>query len=150
MALSATKISANDDIRKLNPIDRKCYFQEETELLKIHKTYSQSNCMLECALKFAKESLKSKLHLNQSCMPWYFPSEEDHITICNPWQTLDFMKYFTSIPQDKCSECLPGSKLYCSIQSSHSDTVFDVFIEVTNQIKFNLQKFCFRLPKCHL
>ncbi len=71
--------------------------------------------MLECSLKFAKESLTSELNLNQSCVPWYFPSEEDHITMCNPWQTLGFMKYFNNIPQDKCNDCLPGKKQYLQI-----------------------------------
>ena len=109
--MSATKISANENIRTLTPNERKCYFQEETELLKMHKTYSQSSCMLECSLKYAKETLKSEFNLNQSCMPWYFPSEEDHITMCNPWQTLDFMNYFTNIPEDLCNDCLPGNSL---------------------------------------
>jgi hypothetical protein len=111
--LSATKISANDNIRTLKPLERKCYFQEETILLKTHKTYSQSSCMLECSLKFARDSLKLQLSLNQSCMPWFFPSEEDHITMCNPWQSVHFMKYFTSIPQDKCNQCLPGNTKFC-------------------------------------
>jgi hypothetical protein len=35
--------------------------------------------------------------------------------MCNPWQTLGFMKYFNNIPQDKCNDCLPGKKQYLQI-----------------------------------
>jgi hypothetical protein len=86
--------------------------------------------MLECSLKYAKKSLMSELNLNQSCVPWYFPSEEDHITMCNPWQTLGFMKYFNNIPQDKCIDCLPGKKQYLEIFNFIFTKIF------TNQFYF--------------
>ena len=51
------------------------------------------------------------MDINQSCTPWFFPSEEDKITICDPWQSIDFMKYFNSVPENLCTYCLPGNAI---------------------------------------
>ena len=98
VALSATKISASEDIQKLKPEDRNCFFPNETEELIIHKVYSQSNCLLECSLGYARKSLKTNLNLTKECAPWYFPSQEDNITICDPWETKKFLDFFYSVP----------------------------------------------------
>jgi len=57
VGLSATKISASPDIKTLDPKDRKCRFPEENSGLKIHKVYSQANCLLECSLFYAQVSI---------------------------------------------------------------------------------------------
>ena len=107
MALSATKVSGDDDIRSLDPTARNCYFSDETDTLAIHKYYTQSNCFLECSLKYAKENLNSSFNISDPCTPWFFPSEQDIINICNPWEALDFLKLFTNVPNSYCDKCLP-------------------------------------------
>jgi hypothetical protein len=107
--LSATKISANNDIQSLTPESRNCYFDDEIETLEIHKKYSQINCILECSLNYSKETLKTKYNMSEYCTPWYFPSHEDQITICDPWKTVTFMKLFATVPKDYCQHCRPGS-----------------------------------------
>jgi hypothetical protein len=106
--LSATKISADDGIQSLTSESRNCYFEDEVGTLKVHKKYSQINCMLECNLNYAKETMKVNYNLTNYCTPWYFPSHEDNIIICDPWKTVIFMKFFTSVPDDNCPQCLPG------------------------------------------
>ncbi len=44
---------------------------DETENLEIHKTYSLTNCLFECAFSTARILMVS---LNHSCTPWFFPS----------------------------------------------------------------------------
>jgi hypothetical protein len=107
--LSATKISADDDIRSIDPLSRKCYFDDEIGTLEVHKEYTQTNCVLECSLNYSKETLKTMYNLSEYCTPWYFPSHDEKITICDPWKTVTFMKLFASVPKDKCQKCLPGS-----------------------------------------
>jgi len=108
VALSSTQISSSLDIQSLDPEARKCYFPQETQnlILQIHKTYSLSNCLLECSLNYSRQILKAKLNLTEACMPWYFPSNEDKITICAPWETLEFMKLFSNVPDGECKKCL--------------------------------------------
>jgi hypothetical protein len=107
VALSAIKLSGNADIRSLKPTERKCYFSDEIDTIKIHKNYSQSNCMLECSLSFAKESLKTMLNLTNACTPWYYPSQHDDITVCSPWEALKFNQLMNDVPDSNCLECLP-------------------------------------------
>ncbi len=123
--MSATKISANDEIRSLTPKSRNCYFEDEIDTLQNHKKYSQINCILECSLNYAKETLKTNNNLTQYCTPWYFPSHEDKITICGPWETAIFMKFFTSVPEDKCAYCLPGT--YSLYWRTYNVCSFDCF-----------------------
>ena len=106
--MTSTQISSSLDIQSLDPKARKCYFPQETVklVLQTHKTYSLSNCLLECSLNYSREILKINLNLSETCMPWYFPSDEDKITICAPWETLEFMKLFSNVPDDECKACL--------------------------------------------
>jgi hypothetical protein len=109
VALLAATFSGDVEIKSLSPPSRNCYFEDEIETLKIHKKYTHMNCILECSLNYAKEALKMTNHLSEYCTPWYFPSQEDQITICDPWKTVTFMKFFTSVPADHCRHCLPGT-----------------------------------------
>ncbi len=68
IALSATKISAKENIRGIDPSRRKCYFKDENQGLKMHRHYSQSNCVLECSILFAQNEMKKSK--NTSCTPW--------------------------------------------------------------------------------
>ena len=101
VGLSATKISASPDIKALNPKARNCRFPDESSGMKIHKVYSQANCLLECSLFYAEEKLGSK------CFPWYFPTYKKSSSICSPWETANFTKYFNNVPAGQCADCTP-------------------------------------------
>lgn len=58
VALSGTSIDAQDDIRSIDPVDRNCYFPDETDQLKIYKMYTQSNCVFECSMEYAKKRMQ--------------------------------------------------------------------------------------------
>lgn len=58
VALSGTSVDAQDDIRSIDPVDRNCYFPDETEHLKIYKVYTQSNCIFECSMEYAKRRMQ--------------------------------------------------------------------------------------------
>ena len=66
IALSATSVVSDEGIRSIDPKKRHCYFFDEYSL-KLHKNYSQANCIIECNTKYARELMESK------CTPWYFP-----------------------------------------------------------------------------
>ena len=61
--LSAVVVSPND-IRDLTPEARDCFFEDEGNL-EFYKSYTFSNCRLECAIK------KSEKIFN--CVPWHLP-----------------------------------------------------------------------------
>ncbi len=74
----------------------KFYFQE----------YTQANCILECSLKYAQEQLKDGL--NFTCTPWFFPTPVTNPTVCDPWQTAEFLSFIDFTPDNLCSSCLPS------------------------------------------
>ena len=61
--LSAVVVSTND-IKDLAPEARDCFFADEGDL-EFYKSYTFSNCRLECAIKKLEEIFK--------CVPWYLP-----------------------------------------------------------------------------
>ena len=105
--MSATKISATDDIEAIDPQKRNCLLEKENQDMKIHKSYSQSNCFLECFIFYAQNQLAKSQNLNQTCSPWFFPTSDALASICNPWQAVEFEKYFVNVPDNECSHCLP-------------------------------------------
>jgi hypothetical protein len=107
VAISATKISATDDIRDVDPSKRNCLLSDENQDMKIHKKYSQSNCLLECSLSYAQKELAKSKNLTKPCSPWFFPTSEQFATICDPWETTDFGAFFNNVPDTECSKCLP-------------------------------------------
>ncbi len=54
--------------------------------MKLHKNYSQANCLFECSLEYAQ---KSMFNGSEICTPWYFPFNETGHKICDPWETLN-------------------------------------------------------------
>ena len=71
IALTATRIDSDEDIRSLHPKARNCRFPDEREDLRLYKSYTQSNCLLECALLDARKKLSQEK--NVSCTPWNYP-----------------------------------------------------------------------------
>ena len=111
-ALSAIKIDAEESIRKIVPEKRNCYFPDENKIMKLHKHYSQANCILECSLIYAQAQMKNSSSRSNVCTPWFFPLEEvDGYESCTPWEIksiLDGME--RGIPPEACERCLPDCK----------------------------------------
>jgi hypothetical protein len=108
VALTAINVDATPDLRDIDPLDRNCLFPDETHMLKFHKTYSQTNCLLECMMLFAQSQLPNVLNLTESCIPWYLPFPNSSVPMCDPWQAVEFEKQMADqIPKDQCSYCLP-------------------------------------------
>ena len=61
--LSAVVVSTND-IEDIAPEDRDCFFADEGNL-DFYKSYTFSNCRLECAIKKTEEIF--------NCVPWHLP-----------------------------------------------------------------------------
>ena len=66
IAMSALSIISDESIRSIDPVKRDCYFHDEYDL-KLHKNYTQANCLIECTTAFARKQMQS------GCTPWYFP-----------------------------------------------------------------------------
>jgi len=62
VAVSATIVNANDGLRSLMPEARNCFFPNENANLKMHKNYSQSNCLFECYFFSAQVSISSTFY----------------------------------------------------------------------------------------
>ena len=97
-------MKSDPDIQSIEPKLRKCLFPQERKL-KLYKSYSQSCCLLECKLKFAQ----SQTHFN--CTPWYFPTQDQPIQMCDPWQSQKMEQLmFRDIPPNQCHYCHPGTQ----------------------------------------
>ncbi|XP_059083937.1 uncharacterized protein LOC131881173 [Tigriopus californicus] len=57
--------TAEESLRSMSLEKRKCQFQDESSDSLLFKSYSQTNCQLECRLKFAVEQC--------DCLPWNYP-----------------------------------------------------------------------------
>ncbi len=106
IALSSTQIDADERLRDLNPKDRNCLFSDEVSDIKIHKQYSYFNCIFECSLFHALDQN------NNTCTPWFMPSVNKTITVCDPWESEKFLLGMVNDnSENACSHCLPD----CSI-----------------------------------
>ncbi len=108
IALTGSKIDADDTLKDLPVDQRKCLFADENLNMTIHTKYTQSNCLFECAITYAKKKVQEKNNASYACIPWYFPSADSAITVCDPWESVQFFDFmFNGIPDDTCSYCLP-------------------------------------------
>ena len=145
VAMSALQIDADENIVNIDPQKRYCYFPDEFSL-EMHKSYSQSNCILECSMRYARDMMIknqtdecSRYRINnqtkheytesnhyiepKGCTPWFYPSTDEHYNnICDPWDTKLFQCYLTNVPDNKCTDiCLLRlSDFEKSIQMSFS------------------------------
>ena len=107
VALSATKIDSSEEIRAIEPEKRNCRFPDEKEILRIHRSYTQTNCMLECALFYARS--KFQAHYNFTCTPWHLPFVDRLEQVCDPWSSSIFHKIMSKNKTNRdCSHCLPA------------------------------------------
>ena len=56
-------------------------------------------------MESAREQLKAD---NETvCTPWYLPTTDENIKMCDPWAAAKFNKKLDNIPKNKCAHCLP-------------------------------------------
>jgi hypothetical protein len=111
VALSAIVVDADDNLKDLQPEIRNCLFADENKDIRLHKNYSQENCFLECALKFAQEKMMNTFGLTRVCTPWYFPINDKDHTVCNPWEAQNISIIMQNqVPSNHCDHCLPDCK----------------------------------------
>lgn len=129
-------MDADDSMRKLNPFDRNCYFQDENTELQIHQTYSYINCKLECVLSYTKSQMLAKY--SRECHPWFLPTLNDSKLLCDPWQSYDFFNILnTEIPDDICSHCLPD----CSV-TTYEPTINTIPFDDCDFTNVGVSRFC--------
>ena len=88
---------------------RNCLFQDENEVLRLHKNYSQANCFLECRLAYAQDLLKRQMNTTYLCTPWFFPFKDEGHVLCDPWESVEILNIMLDdIPDSACKDCLPG------------------------------------------
>ena len=108
IALSGSQVIADDSLRGLSVQDRQCQFSDENQDMKIHNDYTYYNCMFECSLLYAQSQLQIQNNSTYACIPWFFPSPDPFITICDPWESVGFFNFMiNNIPDETCSHCLP-------------------------------------------
>ena len=106
IGITVTNVKADKDIRDYPPEDRNCFFSDEFPL-KIHQEYSQSNCLFECGMQYAKQNVP-KMNSNFTvCIPWFYPVANQDIKMCDPWEQRAFQKLMSNIPKGQCNKCLP-------------------------------------------
>ena len=118
------------------------------------------NCIFECSIFYAREQLQLKNNASYACIPWYFPSSDFSITVCDPWETIDFLKFMSNIPDDTCTQYLPdcsttiydanvvtipfrkcdsynlGVSLFCSLQKDDPIQPPKLAFQVAEALKF--------------
>ena len=119
VAMSATKIRANEDIRDVDSEKRYCYFHDEHPL-RLHQNYSQSSCVLECQMEYAQEQLKILDQRAANCTPWFLPVAKKEVFLCDPWRAVDFVRAMEAIPSGRCAHCLPDCAGIIYTQTSTS------------------------------
>jgi amiloride-sensitive sodium channel len=103
ISVTATVVEADPAIQTyVPPKDRQCYFKDETETIKLHKSYSQFNCLFECSL------IEAQKFQNLSCVPWFFPVFSKNDRICDPWEKTRILEAMANdVPENACTHCLP-------------------------------------------
>ena len=103
--LRALQVKSDPEIKDIKPNKRNCYFSDE-QPLQMHKNYSQSNCILECYVEYARKSNEKKDNITGGCVPWFYPVEDEHVfRLCDPWQIKEFQETMKSIPDGHCDYC---------------------------------------------
>ena len=107
VVLDAVRVSADVEIKAVKPKNRNCYFDDENPL-SMHKNYSQSSCILECYVDYARKTIEKENNVTGGCVPWFYPVEDRFVSkLCDPWQTTAFQEAMKNIPYSQCDECYP-------------------------------------------
>ena len=108
VAISGRVINSDSSLTTMDSVSRNCYFDWENILMKMHKNYTQSNCIFECNFFYAMDLMKVKYNSSIDCVPWYFPSPGESPIICDPWHAAELYTMMSNIPDKKCQHCLPN------------------------------------------
>ena len=103
VALSATVITSSVELHKMSSSSRNCSFEWENSFLKIFKNYTQKNCIFECNLFYAQQYLEKEF---KPCIPWFFPSPNIPLDVCDPWQATQMIEIMSNVPFNECKHCL--------------------------------------------
>ena len=107
VVLDAVEVKADPTIKSINPDKRNCYFADEHPL-EMHKNYSQSSCILECYVEYARKQIEEQDNIKGGCVPWFYPVTDTHVTrLCDPWQITYFQEAMKKIPESSCDHCHP-------------------------------------------
>ena len=81
------EVVTTDSYYSLTKEQRKCRMHDETEGLKLLKTYTQNGCEFECAYEIAKQAC--------FCIPWNYPRslEDNDIPYCDMFGNFCFYMY---------------------------------------------------------
>jgi len=94
VAVTPSKVGADDSLAKLSFAERKCLMPTETRGAQLFRTYTQTNCLAEFKLHSAMEEL--------GCIPWFMPYIEhfkrgNQTRICSKYESFH---YLTKINQE--------------------------------------------------
>ena len=138
VALTGSQVDADPSLRDLAVSDRQCLFADESADMKLHKNYTYMNCVFECSLLFAQAKLQADNNSTYACIPWYFPSPNPKITMCDPWETVDFLdNMINEIPDDQCAYCLPD----CST-TIYETSLFSIPFRRCDAGNLGVSRFC--------
>ena len=102
----------------------------------IHKEYSYLNCKFECFLNYSQSEVYKK-H-NSNCLPWYFPTADDYVTACDPWESYDFLQIMSNeIPDNNCPMCLPD----CNV-TIYEPTINSIPFDSCDYRNLGVSRFC--------
>ena len=122
VAITASMIDAEDDMKTMDVNDRNCMFSDEISDLQIHQSYTYSNCYFECSLLYAREQVGKVDNDSVPCIPWFFPTPSNlSLYVCNPWDSVKFFEAMNQVPDDYCTNCLPDC----------STTLYEPYITTT-------------------
>jgi len=136
ITLTSSKVNADDSVRSLKKDYRHCLFSEENDDLMLHKEYTYLNCKFECTLFYTQSEVYKKRRT--LCQPWFFPTSNDSISICDPWESYDFFQIMSNeIPDNICSRCLPD----CSVTIYEPTIIVEPF-DTCDASNLGVSRFC--------
>lgn len=114
--MKATRVTTSDDLKRYDPVQRRCYFDNEKEL-KYFKSYTKSHCDLECLANYTLSEC--------GCVRFFMP-HDTKTPVCN----------VTRFPcaEDAEDEWLEKDKSYtdnkmpCSCYPSCAEVKYDVLM----------------------
>ena len=107
--ISGISIKANPDIKNIHPVQRNCFFSDESSL-SYHSQYTYSSCKFETGLSLAMEK--------QNCTPWFLPTDPGREgEVCDPWRAMDFTREMERGEATHCLQDCQGTK-YSTQRSS--------------------------------
>lgn len=71
--MKATRVSTSSDLKRYNPVQRRCYFDDEKEL-RFFKSYTKSHCDLECLANYTLSKC--------GCVRFFMPHDKK-TPVCN-------------------------------------------------------------------